>query len=284
MRIILSTLLLILTTTLLSAQGFSGGFKAGLNFSTFEGELEGNGDVTLESFKRTTGFHVGATFAYAVTDLFGFKADLMYSQKGTERVYEGPSFLYIYTDNGQDLVRGDRRGNQDFINSYIDIPVMVYYKIGPIELAAGPSIGFMINSAGSGGVRYTNTPYGPDVEIPVSYEANYFRDETGAGSINTFSETPIPGTNVFLPNSVGAYYNSPTDENLFRRFDFGAVAGISFYLNNGLYIGGRYSLGLTDVTRVENDLAAQLDENGDRQFRDDNDRNRSIQVSLGFRF
>lgn len=284
MRFITSTLLLVLTTTLLSAQGFSGGFKAGLNFSTFEGELEGNGDMTLESFNRTTGFHVGATFAYAFTDLFGFKADLMYSQKGTEVAYEGPSFFYIYSDGNEAVITGNRRGQQDFINSYIDIPVMAYYKIGPVELAAGPSVGFMINSAGSGGVRYTNTPYGPDVEIPISYEAAYFRDEAGAGSINSFSETPVGNTNLVLPNSIGAYYNNPTDENLFRRIDFGVVAGLSFYLNNGLYLGGRYSYGLSDVTRVENDMAAQLDGNGNRQFRDDNDRNRSIQVSLGFRF
>ena len=67
----------------LSAQGFSGGFKAGLNFSTFDGdaEVDESGNI-LETFNNTTGFHVAATFAYAFTDLFGVKADLMYSQKG----------------------------------------------------------------------------------------------------------------------------------------------------------------------------------------------------------
>lgn len=284
MRIYTSFFLLLLATGSLAAQGFSGGFKAGLNFSTFEGELEMNGDMNLESFKRTTGFHVGATFAYAVTDLFGFKADLMYSQKGAQQNFEGPSFFYVYGDNTQTLITGNRRGELDYINSYIDIPVMVYYKIGPIEVGAGPSVGVMINSAGTGGVRYTNTAYGANVEIPFNYEANFFRDEAGPLSIVSISETPVGNTNFFLPSSIGAFYNNPTDDNLFRRMDFGLNAEVSFYLNNGLYIGGRYNMGLTDVTRPENDLANQLDANGAIQFRNDTDKNRSIQVSIGFRF
>jgi hypothetical protein len=71
-------------STSLFAQGFSGGFRAGLNFISFDGdqEMSADGSVTFEEFTQTTGFHVGATFAFAFTDLVGVKADLMYSQKG----------------------------------------------------------------------------------------------------------------------------------------------------------------------------------------------------------
>ena len=74
-----ATLLLTLACTCVRAQQFSGGFRAGLNFISFEGDAETDADgMTLETFNRTTGFHVGATFAYQITDLFGFKADLMW--------------------------------------------------------------------------------------------------------------------------------------------------------------------------------------------------------------
>ena len=58
------------------AQGeFSGGFKAGLNFNNFIGPEESADEV----FATNTGFHIGASFVYSVTDLFGLKAELMYS-------------------------------------------------------------------------------------------------------------------------------------------------------------------------------------------------------------
>ena len=62
----------------LFAQGeFSGGFKAGLNFSNIDGPLENDS----ESFSVNTGFHIGATVMYSFTDAIGVKGELMYSQK-----------------------------------------------------------------------------------------------------------------------------------------------------------------------------------------------------------
>lgn len=264
----------------LFAQGFSGGFKAGLNFNTFEGETE----MSFETLNRTTGFHVGATFAYSFTDLLGVKADLMYSQKGAQQNYEGPSFFYLYGDGTEQAIGGQRRSELDIVNSYIDIPVLAYYRIGPLELAAGASAGLLINSIASGGATYTETVYGDNVDIIFNYEGNFVSDGFGSDAIASRSEEPVSGTNVRLPDVIGPYYNSNTDENLFRRLDFGLVAEASFYFNSGLYIGGRYNLGLTDVTREENDLAGQLSSSEERQFRDDDDRNRSLQISIGFRF
>ncbi|MEL6276676.1 MAG: outer membrane beta-barrel protein, partial [Bacteroidota bacterium] len=84
MKIQFTFFLAVIALIPLAGQGFSGGFKAGLNFNTFDGPLEDNGAGT-EVFNSTTGFHIGATFAYGFTDLFGLKADLMYSQKGVEQ-------------------------------------------------------------------------------------------------------------------------------------------------------------------------------------------------------
>ncbi|PHI18102.1 hypothetical protein CEQ90_19670 [Lewinellaceae bacterium SD302] len=273
----------------LSAQGFSGGFKAGLNFSTFNGETEMDADGNeLETFNNTTGFHVAATFAYAFTDLFGVKADLMYSQKGVSKKFEGPSYVYIYTDLEDVRSVADLRSEQSIVNSYIDIPLMAYYRIGAVEIAGGPSVGFLVNSRGTGSGRYSNTVFGDEIDIVLNYETAYFSDGAARESILILDDTPIVPDGPRLPEVVGAYYNNDSDEPLFNRFDFGLVGEVNFFLNNGLFVGGRYSFGLTDVTDSENDLELQRlagsNANEERVFRDDKDYNRSFQVSIGFRF
>ncbi|MEL6142628.1 MAG: hypothetical protein AAFU67_13545, partial [Bacteroidota bacterium] len=136
----------------------------------------------------------------------------------------------------------------------------------------------------SGGATYTETIYGQNEQIVFNYEGRFYTDGAQEASIVRLRDTPVGNTSVFLPEVTGAYYNHATDENLFRRLDIGLVADLNFYLNSGLYVGARYNLGLTDVTRSENDLAFQLDSDGQRQFRDDKDTNQSIQASIGFRF
>jgi hypothetical protein len=279
------------TTLTLSAQEFSGGFRAGLNFASFDGDMEmsADGTTTFESFKTYTGFHVGATFALEFTDLVGIKADLMYSQRGGQIDYEGPSYFYLYQDrndtNGE-INFGRRSSEMDVVNSYIDIPLVAYYRLGPFEIEGGASAGFMVSSRTSGGVTYSGTRFGADEEIIFNFEGNYYRDGAGGQSILTLSETPLPRTEVRPPASVGAYYNSNSDESLYRRLDFGLIAGVSLFLNNGLYVGVRYQHGLTDVTQGENDLRlTNENSSASRSFNtDDVDNNRNIAASVGFRF
>lgn len=293
------TLLLILAICTLPlsanlfAQEFSGGFRAGLNFISFDGdrEMSADGSVTYEEFTRTTGFHVGATFALAFTDLVGVKADLMYSQKGGERRYQDtPSFFYLYAgqaDSEGVINLATLNSEVDVVNSYIDIPVVGYYRIGIFELEAGASMGFMVNSQASGGKTYTNTRFGsPDNQIVFNVDGSYFSDEAGGAGVLGFSTTPLPGTTVFPPEVISAYYNNSSDDPLYRRFDFGLVGGINIFLNNGLFLGGRYQHGLTDLTRPDNDLRLVKEVLGDgREFNtDDKDYSRSFQASIGFRF
>ncbi|SEQ64985.1 outer membrane beta-barrel protein [Neolewinella agarilytica] len=275
----------------ISAQEFSGGFRAGLNFISFSGDQEMSSvtDATYETFNRTTGFHVGATFALAFTDLVGIKADLMYSQKGGEIRYEGPSYFYLYA-NQDDLegsvIFGDRSSEYDVVNSFIDIPLTAYYRLGPLEIEGGLSAAFMVNSRVSGGATYNTNTFGIDNDIVFNVDGNYFQDRAGGGGIISRSSTPLPRTDVFPPDVISAYYNSNSDEKLYRRLDFAAVIGLSFYLNNGLFIGARYQHGLTDATLGENDLRiTNEDLVGGREFNtEDTDNSRVIQASVGFRF
>lgn len=293
MRKFLLFSLLLTTFAPLSAQEFSGGFRAGLNFNTFDGdqEMSADGATTYESFARTTGFHVGATFALGFTDLFGIKANLMYNQKGVQRDFtEMPSFFYLYgdADDTQGAVSfGTLTGEIDVVNSYIDIPVTAYYRIGPIEIEGGASMGFLVNSRASGGLSYADTRIGRGEDIIFNVEGSFFSDEAGFNGIEALSETPLPGTtNIFPPAVVSNYYNSNNDEPLYRRFDFALVGGVGFFLNNGLFLGARYQHGLSELTKGENDLRLTNEDRVEgREFNeDDEDYSRSIQVSVGFRF
>ena len=163
---------------------------------------------------------------------------------------------------------------------------MAYYRLGPLELAAGASAGFLVSSNGTGSARFTNTQFDTE-EILFSYENNYFRDEAGAASIVINGTEPVDPSrpNVVLPTVIGAYYNNDSDEPLYNRLDLGLVAELNFFLNNGLFVGVRYQHGLSDVTDATNDQQLYLPESsGELVNRDDKDYNRSIQASVGFRF
>jgi hypothetical protein len=281
-------LALSLLTAPLAAQ-LSGGFRAGLNFNTISGDQEMQDGVTYEEFSRNTGFHVGATFAYAFTDLVGMKADLMYSQKGGEIQFNGPSYFFLYDDNTRQRFTGDLVSDRDVVNSYIDVPLTGYYRLGPIEIEAGVSAGFLVNSRASGGATYTNNFVDGSLasfdDLSFNYDYNYFRDGIGEESIIIVSTDPL--SNGFNPPAaIGAYYNSTDDTPVYRRYDFGLVGGLSYFLNNGLYLSARYQYGLTDVTRPENDRRIAVNPDGDQvEFNEgDKDYHRSIQASVGFRF
>jgi hypothetical protein len=287
MRNFLLTTLLISCLSPLFAQGFSGGFRAGLNFNTFDGdqEMSADGSTTYEDFARTTGFHVGATFAYGITDLFGFKANFMYNQKGAQKDFtDTPSAFYLYLDENDvegDAVFGRLTGEIDVVNSYIDIPVTAYYRLGPFEIEGGASMGFLVNSRASGGLSYGDTNISRDEDIVFNVEGSFYSDEAGFNGGEARTDGPIR-----IPTIISTYYNSNNAEPLYRRFDFALIGGIGVFLNNGLFLGARYQHGMTDVTRGENDLRlANENRSQEREFNaDDKDYTRSFQASVGFRF
>jgi len=279
----------LLAFTSLSAQEFHGGFRAGLNFIALEGPSEMNmAGESLETFNSTTGFHVGATFALAFTDLFGLKADFMYSQKGGEIQFDGPSKFYLYNnadDRQGDVFFGNMTSEIALVNSYLDIPLVAYYRIGSLEVEGGFSAGFLVSSRATGGQTFTNTEFGQDREIVFNVDGSFFSDEAGFNGIITPNGSDL-GTGIQAPAVISPYYNSDRDDPLFRRLDFGLIAGVSYFLNSGLYVGVRYQYGLTDVSKGENDLRL-LNENDDAERRfnaDDEDFNRTFQASVGFRF
>ncbi len=275
------------------AQDIGFGFRTGLNFNRIQGDSEMNGDTELESFSSNTGFHVAATFNWKATDLMGLRGEIVYNQKGGKRSYEGPSYLTLTsTTNGAQIpTTGNRKQSVNLTTSYIDIPVVGYYRpFEKLEIFAGASLGFLVSAPTFGEVEYSGgmTAAGSGIE-PFIYEidGNYLSDNPGEAFFENPPNTVSVGgtTTAEVPASAGVYYEFDRDRgNLYRTIDLGAVAGLSIFLNGSLFISGRINYGLSDITKQEADVSLRSLDNGQFITRDDMDRNISIQTSIGFSF
>ena len=277
-RTLLLALICFCTLQTIQAQNLSYGFKAGLNSNKF------SGPTTNESYPSNLGFHIGIIFKYEITDLFGLKGEFMYSQKGSDYKYNGPSQFLLKGETGSVLASGTRDLNLSISNDYIDLPVMGYGRFGPIELNAGFSIGFLAGSTGGGQFRFTGTD--PSFsEVTFNLDHRYYGDEVGdAQSIET-AIIDVAGTQYRIPRQHGAYYEySEKEGSRYRPLDIGVIAGANFYLNDGLYLGLRANFGLIDVTRPSVDISYSEFENNAPKIQDDIDKQVSLQFSLGFSF
>ncbi len=265
------------------------GFRAGASISKLDGpsELGPNGEE-LEEYTMARGFHIGAAVSYKFTDLVGLKAELVYSQRGTIYDYDGPSYYVLGRGNVQTTtIGGNRKQTLNISNIFLDIPVLAYYKIGKIELCGGVNTGILITSTAGGSTNFDGTSsLGTPVPFVVGLDYNYKKDEAGEASAETI-DVSIDGSFPYLvPETVMAYYEFDTkDKNQYKTIDFGVVVGAAFYINDGLYISARYNHGLSDADVNTYDVSLQsLNTDGSFKYRDDDNRNRSWQFSVGFSF
>ncbi|MEZ4985920.1 MAG: outer membrane beta-barrel protein [Saprospiraceae bacterium] len=288
MRIFFTTILVFVATWAIQAQGeFSGGFKAGLNFNNFQTDALEPG----ETYSTSVGFHIGDTFIYSVTDLFGVKGEFIYNQKGVQYTYEGDSYytLYLRDLDAPFYATGTRKSDFNVTNSYLDIPLMVYYKIGKLELEAGVNAGILVGSRGSGAVTFSGTAQNgtPISSFTANVDYAYYNNDRGRDALIAAEPFDLAsGVIALRPVTVGAYYEAAdNDENKYNTIDFGLNAGLAFFISKGLYIGARLNYGLTDVTNEAQDLSqVRLLPGNKYETRNDNDQNLSIQTSVGFRF
>jgi Outer membrane protein beta-barrel domain len=266
------------------------GFKTGLNFAKISGpsELDAAG-TSLESWKNVVGFHIGITLSHKFTDNFGVRGEVLYSKKGGEYKYEGPSYRIFDYSGGSSYATGKSKYLVNISNSYIDIPVLAFARAGDFEFSAGGYVGFIVQSGGEGsllfsdGVTENNLPI-DDIDYFLIY--NYRKDDPGEFSGEETQVVRVDNRNLELPKSIGAYYDFPEDKgNRFNSLDYGIIGGVSYYLSSSLYAGVRLQYGLADITNNDADLQrSSTDPNKQLIFRDDKDRNFMIQASVGFSF
>ncbi|MEZ4948643.1 MAG: hypothetical protein R2784_04540 [Saprospiraceae bacterium] len=180
---------------------------------------------------------------------------------------------------------GNRDMSVNISSSYIDVPIMVFARATSwLELSVGVVPGFLVYSSGTGELTFTSDRLATYTQ---ELDYNYYGDEVGEADFSNpiRVENKNTGNLVDVPSSAGAYYyQKEKDGSYFNFFDLGAMAGISFYLNKGLYLGARYNYGLIDVTNNKNDYSVITLENGEQVLRKDKDTNNGWQFSVGFNF
>ncbi len=290
-KLLLSSFLLLTFASPIFSQ-FRYGFKTGLNFARMDGpsEVDAAG-ASLETWKNTTGFHIGAAFSYKLTDNFGLRGELLYSKKGAKYTYEGAGYRF-FTQPGGTVVRtnGNSRYLLNITNSYFDIPLVGYAKYGDFEVQAGAYAALLIQTAAEGSLRYTNIatvqPGTTTKEMEFNLDHNYRKDDPGQSKNTEVLKVTVDGKLVDVPKTLGAYYDFPEDRgSLYNTLDFGLVGGVSYYLSKTLYVNVRLQYGLADLTRTDADLAKnKTGDNNALIFNADKDRNFTIQASVGFSF
>ncbi len=283
---------ILLLASVVSAQEFTYGFKAGLNFNSFISDSEkDNQGQELETFTGNTGFHVAAILSFAFTDLMGARAEIMFTQKGGRVVYEGESYYTFYPETGNPIQSvGTRKQNLNITNSYIEVPIMFYYRpINAIEVSFGLAGSLAVGSTSFGEFRYEGTASnGEFIEsFPYSLEHNYFKDDPrGANNGFILQGIEVNGRTIVIPVQAGAYYEFTEDRgDLHKRWDTSAVAGVSLYISGGLFLSYRADIGLSDFTNDFVDVSkASLEDNGQFKPLNFKDRLMSHQLSLGFSF
>ena len=267
---------------IISAQAqdqLSFGFKTGLSFSNLSGDVDPG-----EEYTSNVGFHIGMIFKYKITDLFGIKGEFLYSQKGSEYRYVGPSAFYVQMADNPFIIQGERDMDLNISNDYIDLPVMAYVRLGPVELSAGVNLSILAGSSAGGQLRFAGTsPFTSNLAFNLDHR--YYGDEAGEALTFEFVTLDINNEQYQIPLQQGAYYEyAVKDGPRYRLFDIGINAEVDFYINQGLYLGVRGNYGLLDVSRPEMDITYRSFDDNYPAFRNDKDNQLSIQVSLGFSF
>lgn len=278
-----------LFATIMMAQSFNIGVRAGLNYSTFRGPLEKS---INEDYGVSSGFHFGLNYAQNISDIFSVRLEVLYIQNGSKQSFGGEgteSFYKIPIPNLEDVIEKGRLDyDLDISNAYISFPVTAHFTItDKIEVSAGAYVSMLVGPTATGLQTFVSTENDSLIQFKQSLEYNYNSDEAGEGqAIGTSPGIKVNGTIVYLPKFAGAYYQfNEKKGNAINFLDYGLIFGVSYNINRGFYIGLRADIGLSDITNNDTDVSrAELGENNTYIYRDDKDTHFGIQTSFGFKF
>ncbi len=282
------------SVTSLIAQETGYGFEVGLNFSRFlsDSELDANGNE-LESFETVSGFHIGGGLVLKFTDNFGMKTHILFSQMGGKNIYNGEAIHLFRAEDGTFVKAfGIRKEILNITNSYIDIPVMGYAKIGSkIEVSAGLNFSLLVGSIADGLLEFDGlTENANPVNLSINLDYNYGNDdgfsETDISQRIDNIELLLDGKQVILPAVAPAYYldYAETGSSFYKRIDVGLKGRVAFFLSQGLFLGFTANYGFLDTTN-DNFNYSRTSVTGDAyDLRNDKDTNLSLQGSVGFSF
>jgi Outer membrane protein beta-barrel domain len=280
------------TTQTLAQEGFGFGMHIGLNYSTIRGtsEVIAGSTKTLETFNYNSGLQGGLLVRFGITDLIGFRLEANYAQRGMKYAYEGIGIQPFRNDKAAAiLTTGTLKYNLNLTNSYIELPLTVYARLGEHwEVHAGSYFAYLAKSAADGALTLTGakTLLGttvPDYSGTIDY--NYLSADDDKADVSNNKVLFTEGTyTVKSPASLGAYYGRGTANGYWwNRVDYGLVAGLSYRMRSGLMAVARFNYGLADVTNNAVH-AMQSGLSADKKFvlRNTDDKNMGVQISFIF--
>lgn len=278
-----------LFATIMMAQSFNIGVRAGLNYSTFRGPLEKS---INEDYGVSSGFHFGLNYAQNLSDLFSIRLEVLYVQNGAKQSFGGEgteSFYKIPIPSGEDVLeKGQLDYDLDISNAYISFPLTAHFNItDKIEVNAGAYVSMLIGPTATGLQEFESSQDSTNIRFVQSLEYNYNSDVAGEGQI--IGRSPgikVDGVIVYLPKFAGAYYQfNEKKANAINFLDYGLILGMSYNINRGFYVGIRADIGLADITNNDTDISrSELGENDTYVYRNDKDTHFGIQASFGFKF
>jgi len=296
-------LLLALSVVFLASAGYSQnlkiGVRTGMGYYKLAGELEAN-----ESQRLASGFHFAIAGKYNFTSSFGLRAELVYIQKSSLQEYDRfKTVFFLPTASGgrpeKAVVEGGEKFSLKRIYNIFSIPIHAVYKPAKkFEIFAGIDFDFTAGVIGQGNIQFNNggsAANNDEIFYDQTLNFNYGTDRTGqlniiggGDSIIIDYDTDGDGERekVFIPKSLSAYYYEEKEEKkAYSTFDMALAAGVSYFLNPGLYIRATGNYGLLDTSKSVHDHSQQeFNLDGSYIYRDDYDRKIGFQVSLGFQF
>ncbi|HEX8351099.1 MAG TPA: porin family protein [Hymenobacter sp.] len=123
------------------AQGVRLGIKAGANLSNLAGNL-----ANEDRFQNKLGFVGGVMINAPLLDdnFLSLQPELLYSQKG-------------YRNDGSALF-GTYRYEGDASYNYLDLPILLKIKAGPLFVEAGPQFSYLLNRKDETQTYFNNQP------------------------------------------------------------------------------------------------------------------------------
>jgi hypothetical protein len=192
----------ILISISLNAQKF--GVKLGVNLAGV------NSSTTLEDYQTAAfngGLNGGFVFEYMPVKVLGLRTEALFSQKG----YNVESDV---TADGTDAVI-----NTSLTLNYIEIPLLLKFKLGPLYLTAGPYLAYALS--------------GKDIAT-ITVDGQKLAEEQYA------DYGTVPSNDVFKD----AEFNG--DNIQFKRTDAGINLGLGIQLSK-FFVEARYGTGLTNI-------------------------------------
>jgi len=136
-KILLSAIAVVALGTAAKAQDMKFGVKAGVNISTYGGDIKDR--------DSRAGAHVGVLAEFKLTENFAIQPEVVFSMQGADRKFT----------EGTTVTEDEQRLN------YLNIPIAAkYYITEGLSVQAGPQIGFLLSAKQEG----TETSPGASVD------------------------------------------------------------------------------------------------------------------------